>query len=104
MGGWGEPKGPAGEPDQLVGILSPMLTVAEHELIGKLGECWNAYSRIVGDGRTREADCREFVDSIHRCQQAVMSQAAARAYPDMYRLLGCTLSGVPLEVDDGSAS
>lgn len=70
-----------------------MLTDAEHELIGKLGACWNAFSRIVGDGPTRDADCEEFVQHVHILQQQVMSQAAARAYPSTYRLLGETLRG-----------
>jgi hypothetical protein len=65
-----------------------LLTPAEHHLIKLLGECWTRYSRIVGDGPTRAADSNEFVTKIHDLQHAVMAQAAARAYPDEYRLVG----------------
>ncbi len=69
-----------------------LLTEEERDLISLLGNCFNAFTRIAGDGPTREADIGEFCSLIHHLQQYVMSQAAARAYPDLYRLIGETLS------------
>lgn len=65
-----------------------LLTDAEHELVTKLGECFDAYTSIVGPGGTRSADLSEFAARIHDLQHAVLAQAAARAYPDRYRLAG----------------
>lgn len=48
---------------------------------------------IVGDGPTRTADMNEFIVLIHGIQRGIMSQAAARAYPDRFRLLGGTVEG-----------
>lgn len=52
------------------------------------GQLWNKLCKVVGDGPTRKADLGELVIHIHAIQQAVMSQAAARAHPDQFRLLG----------------
>lgn len=54
-------------------------------------ELTNTLSRIVGHNRTRAGDLNELIGHIHAIQQAVMSQAAGRAYPDRLRLLGETL-------------
>ncbi len=43
---------------------------------------------VIGRGPTREADVREFVAHIHVIQQAILSQAAGRAYPRIFRTLG----------------
>jgi hypothetical protein len=74
-----------------------LLTDAEHELVDALGRCAERFVRIVkgvaaeqqlaGEGPGVE-DAREFVGHIHACQQQVLSQAAARAYPNRYRLVG----------------
>ena len=71
--------------------MSDLLTDDEHELIDMLGKCANLFGRVIGNGPTRAADTSEMVAPIHVLQQAVMSQAAARAYPTKYRLLGQTL-------------
>jgi hypothetical protein len=70
------------------------LTFEEHALIQALGDCASAYStKVVGDNdRTREHDINEFVGHIHDLQARVMMQAAARLYPDKYRLAGGTLA------------
>lgn len=65
-----------------------LLTSDEHGLIGSLADIANRMGRIIGDGPTREGDIAEMVHHIHGLQQMVMAQAAARAYPDTYRLLG----------------
>jgi len=67
------------------------LTPIEREAIERAGQLWNVLCRVVGDGPSRSGDLAELVPHIHAIQQAVMSQAAARAYPDTYRLLGSTL-------------
>ena len=53
---------------------------------------------VIGDGRSRAGDVNEFVDAIHDIQRMIMSQAAARAYPDRYRLLGWSV-GEPERVE-----
>lgn len=65
-----------------------MLTDQEHAAIEAAGQLWNALCRIVGDGPSRAGDLDELRFHIHGIQRAVMKQAAARAYPDRYRLLG----------------
>lgn len=71
--------------------MDELLTDAEHLLIKQLGECATVYFDVVGTGRTATADINEFVHKIHDLQHAVMAQAAARAYPDLYRLAGGTV-------------
>jgi len=72
--------------------VSDLLTPDERKAITMAGELWNQLCRVVGDGRTRDADMAELCAHIHAIQHAVMSQAAARAYPETYRLLGGSLA------------
>ena len=65
-----------------------LMTEYEHHAMKLLAEVANAMGRIVGGGTSRVGDLREAVGLIHGLQQMVLSQAAARAYPDRYRLLG----------------
>lgn len=67
---------------------SDLLTAAEHEIVDLAGQLWNKLCKVVGDGNSRESDLGEAVVHIHAIQQFVLSQAAARAYPDRYRPLG----------------
>lgn len=67
------------------------LTDQEHAAISACADAWNAIVPIVGDGPTREQDLNEIAAHIHALQHFVMAQAAARAYPDLYRLAGETL-------------
>lgn len=67
------------------------LTVREVEAVETLGRLWGELCEIVGDGPTRDADLTELVAHVHALQHAVMAQAAARAHPDAFRLLGETL-------------
>lgn len=46
---------------------------------------------IVGDGATAQQDRAELVALVHSIQYRIMGQAAARAYPDRFRLLGETI-------------
>lgn len=68
-----------------------LLTDEEHSAVALLGELHGLLCRIVGMDASREGDMRELVEHIHALQQAVLSNAAARAYPQQYRLLGGTL-------------
>jgi hypothetical protein len=70
-----------------------LLTEAEHRAIDYTAALWHELGEIVGPGPSRAVDLRELVVHIHAIQHAVMSQAAARAYPDRFRLLGGTLDG-----------
>jgi len=67
------------------------LTTDEATAIRQAGDLWGTLCKIVGTGATRDADLAELIVHVHAIQQAVMSQAAGRAYPNQYRLLGGTL-------------
>lgn len=69
------------------------LTVLEHAVISDLGKLANDFSDIIGDGPTSKADFLEAVIHIHALQRMVMSNAAARAYPLLYRRLGEVIDG-----------
>jgi len=71
--------------------VGDLLTEQEREVVKMAGDLWNALCGVVGRGSTREEDCREMVAHVHALQHAVMAQAAARAYPQVYRLLGDSL-------------
>lgn len=79
----------------------PTLTADEHRAMDLTVELVNLLSEIMGDGRPRAGDLHEVVFHIHGIQRMVLSQAAARAYPDRYRLLGVEL---PPEVDQPRAA
>lgn len=76
-----------------VGYLTP----DEHEAVSLLADVTNTMARVIGKGRTpREAvvannDITEAVHHIHALQNMVLAQAAARAYPKTYRLMGQSL-------------
>lgn len=68
--------------------MAELLTPTEKEIVELLGQAASKFRRIVGPYPHGEHDVAEFVHHIHACQQAVLSQAAGRAYPDTYRLMG----------------
>jgi len=65
-----------------------MLTDAEHTAMDLTAQLWNALCAIAGDGPARAGDLAEMATHIHAIQHAIMAQAAARAHPDRYRLMG----------------
>lgn len=65
-----------------------LMTEDEHLAMKQSGELANTLGRIVAHGEGHQQDIREMVKMIHDIQRAVMAQAACRAYPDKYRLLG----------------
>jgi len=65
------------------------LTPAEQDAMAMTAELWNLIVRdVVGNGASRDQDLAELAAPIHAIQHMVMAQAAARAYPDQYRLVG----------------
>lgn len=71
---------------------APLLTEAEHRAMELTVQLVNLLStEIIGQGRSRAGDINEVVHHIHGIQNMILSQAAGRAYPDRYRLLGETL-------------
>lgn len=66
----------------------PLLTDKEHELIDALGDCADLFGEIILDGEEQEGDTSEVGSKICTLQNMVLAQAAARAYPDKYRLMG----------------
>jgi hypothetical protein len=71
---------PAGQ----VGIL----TADEHRAMELTAELWDAVAGLAGEGSPRNSDLAELRQHIHAVQHTILAQAAARAYPDRYRLLG----------------
>ncbi len=66
-----------------------LLTDAEHRVMAMTAEIWNTIvQEVVGNGSSREGDLAELATDIHHIQERILAQAAARAYPDRYRLLG----------------
>lgn len=78
--------------------MTDPLTPLEIETIGMQGKVWNNLCKIVGDGPSRSGDLKELCAHVHAIQQAIMSNAAARAYPDQFRPLGGTLRNTPGDV------
>jgi hypothetical protein len=64
------------------------LDIAEQVALELSGTLAAAVADIIGRGPTRAADLAEATLHIHAIQHMIMSQSAARAHPDLYRLLG----------------
>jgi hypothetical protein len=79
------------DPDRPAGEAYELLSAREKHIIHMAAELWNSLCKVVGTGPSREGDLRELSAHIHAIQQAVMSNAAARAYPGLYRALGESL-------------
>lgn len=67
------------------------LTDDEHAAVEALAQAWNALVRVVPAGPTQTADLGELAAHVHALQNAVLAQAAARAHPTLYRLMGQSL-------------
>lgn len=80
---------------------SDLLTADEREAIRRAGHLYALIAGcIVGYGPTRKDDLAEIRAAIHVIQRAVESQAAARAYPREFRLLGLEIGRLPAEPDN----
>jgi hypothetical protein len=64
------------------------LSEAEHEVMKTTVLLWNGLCDIIPDGPSRRQDLDELAAHIHVIQRTVMSQAAGRAHPTQYRMLG----------------
>lgn len=71
--------------------IEDLMTQEEHDCMTVSAELAELLRKVIGDGRQTEHDWAEAAAHIHAIQRMVMSQAAARAFPDLYRLLGRTL-------------
>jgi hypothetical protein len=78
--------------------MTDLLTADELHAMNVTAQLVNALHNIVGQGPSREDDLTELVGHVHNIQHAVMGQAAARAYPERFRLLGEDHTG--RDVDD----
>jgi hypothetical protein len=73
-------------------VSGEALTPDEHEAMRLSAALANVVRRIIGDGPQAEHDWNEAAQRIHAVQHMVMAQAAARCYPERYRLLGGTVA------------
>jgi hypothetical protein len=82
----------AGVSESGAAAMSDLLTPDELAAMDLTGLLANQLARIVGQGDNRQNDLAELLGNhIHGIQHAIMSQAAARAYPEKFRLLGESL-------------
>lgn len=70
-----------------------LLTHDEKYVIKQTAQLWNDIVAVIPEGPAKQGDLREIVFHIHGIQRAIMSNAAARAYPELYRPLGGDLVG-----------
>jgi len=65
------------------------LAEAEQDLIALAGRLYTRIAaEVISDGPSRPGDLAELAAAVHVIQHMVMSQAAARRYPQQFRLLG----------------
>jgi hypothetical protein len=70
------------------------LTAEEREAVQLAGHLYVLIAeRVMADGATRDDDLVELRAAVHVIQRMVLAQAAARAYPREFRLLGAVISG-----------
>lgn len=67
---------------------APALTSTELEALDLSGKLADLLSQVVAPGPTAAQDTAELHHHVHAIQRYVGSQAAARAYPERFRLLG----------------
>ena len=65
-----------------------LLTADELHALDLTAQLANVVRKGIGNGPTAEHDWAEMAAQIHQIQHVVMAQAAARAYPERFRLLG----------------
>ena len=69
--------------------MTELLTTDERAAIDMAGKLYTLIAeRIVGLSTTRQADLAEIAAAVHVIQCKIMAQAAGRAYPHEFRLLG----------------
>jgi uncharacterized protein YihD (DUF1040 family) len=65
-----------------------LLTDLEKVLCDNLGLIWQQFVEVINQNGGYDFDLNEIVHHIHILQRYVMSNAAARAYPGLFRGLG----------------
>lgn len=65
-----------------------MLTDNELKFLELTEELIDLYDKILINGKNNNTDGLEMINKIHDVQNMVLSQSAARQYPDKFRLLG----------------
>lgn len=68
-----------------------LLTDLELEALETTGLLARQLRSIIGTGPTAQADWSEAAAEIHVIQHRIMAQAAARAMPNRFRLMGTSL-------------
>lgn len=69
--------------------MTDLLTPDEHRALDLTAELARLLlGSIVIDGPARDQDLGEAITHVHSIRHTIMAQAAARAYPEQYRLLG----------------
>ena len=64
------------------------LTDQEHSALTLTKQLAEKMEKIVGPGNSHKGDLAEFAIHLHAIQNMILAQAASRAYPSRYRLLG----------------
>lgn len=73
-------------------MWNELLTDDESSIIHDAGTLFTRIvEEVIEDGPNRENDTAELRALVHGIQNMILRQAAARAYPDRYRLLGASL-------------
>ena len=84
-------------------MTTDLLTDEELIALDLTSKLANSMRVIIGDGPLAEYDWAEIAAKIHDIQHTIMAQAASRAYPEKFRLLGSkgTWTTTPEGKDDG---
>lgn len=74
--------------------MAELLNEAEKQIVADLADISSRMANvIIAQGPNFAPDWNEAALHIHGIQNMILKQAAARAYPDVYRLLGESLRG-----------
>lgn len=77
-----------GQPQESA-VRGRLMTGAEHAAMEMAAALYNQIAlQVIGRGSSRDGDLNELAMHIHGIQNMVLAQAAARAYPGRYRLMG----------------
>ena len=68
--------------------MTALLTDDELAAVDLTAQLGRLMRRIIGDGPNAADDCTEAAHRIHAVQDLILAQAAARAYPHLFRPLG----------------
>lgn len=71
-------------------MTDELLTQNEFDALELSAKLVNTLREIIGDSQLGQLDMTEMVFHIHSVQNAILAQAAGRAYPDKFRLMGYT--------------